>query len=158
MATPVIRTPYDGLPSADKGVACTKKEGKTIQSHKEYCDIEKQISQLAPGALPGSNAKAPVYGDISNAPTSILEAHERMRQYELDFAQHAPNVRLRFNNKPAEMVAFLMDPANLEESYKLGLRKKPEVTVVPPDPKVELKKAIREVMAEGQVTDGDSAS
>lgn len=159
MAKPVIRTPYDGLGSTDAGVACTAQESKTLQSHQEYCDIEKQIKALAPGYLPGSNAKAPVYADLSDTPTSILEAHERMERFKSDFAQHSPEIRLRFDNKPTKMVEFLLDPANMEESYKLGLRKKPIVEPPPVDNKAILKETIRQVLAESTAkpTDGEPA-
>lgn len=127
MAKPIIRTAYDDLPSADPGVKCNKAEGKTIQSHKEYCDIDKQIALAGAGNILLGNAKRPVYADVSELPKDLHSHFQAVKQFEADFLQHTPEVRLRFNNNPAEMAEFLVNPANNEESYTLGLRVKPVV-------------------------------
>lgn len=132
---PVIRTAYDGLGSNDPGVKCTKDEGKTIQSHKEFCDIDKQIALAGAGSILTGNAKTPLYGDFSQVPTSMHEAFYLSKQFEADFAKHKPEIRSRFDNNPAKMLEFLANPANLEESYALGLRVKPPKPTVPEETK-----------------------
>lgn len=148
MAKLTIRTPYDGLPPEDSGVRCTKEESKTLQSHKEYCDIDKQIALAGAGVLLSGRSKAPIYGDFSETPKDIHSQFQMVKQFEQDFQQHSPEVRARFRNNPSEMAAFLSDPANMEESYKLGLRVKPVVEQAPVDQKAVLKATIREVLNE----------
>jgi len=137
MPKPIIRTAYDDTPSVDPGVKCTKEEGKTIQSHKEYCDIDKQIMLAGAGNILLGNAKKPFYGDFSEMPQTFSEQFALVKKFEADFMQHPADVRLRFNNNPAEMAQFLANPANKEESYKLGLRQKPvdpKASEAPPAP------------------------
>jgi len=123
---PIIRTAYDDLQAtADPGVKCTKEESKTIQAHKEYCDIDKQIMLAGAGHILLGNAKTPVYADVSELPKDIHSHFQAVKQFEADFMQHTPEVRLRFDNNPAKMAEFLVNPANMEESYNLGLRVRP---------------------------------
>lgn len=148
MAKPTIRTPYDGLPKAHPGVRCTREESKTVQSHKEYCDIDKQIQLAGSGNILQGNAKAPIYGDFSEVPKDLLSQHALVKQFEEHFHEHKPEIRGRFDNNPAKMAEYLMDPANLEESYTLGLRQKPVKQPETVDHKAILKETIREVIAE----------
>jgi len=148
MAKLIIRTPYDGLPPADPGVSCTAEESKTVQSHKEYCDIDKQIQLAGSGNILQGNAKTPIYGDFSEVPKDLLSQHALVQQFENDFHQHKPEIRAKFGNNPAKMAEWLQDPKNLEESYTLGLRVKPVEPTPPVDRKALLKETIREILAE----------
>ena len=130
--TPVIRTPYDGLPSADEGIKCTAEESMTVQAHLEFCDIEKN---LALAGVQGIGGKPPVYGDMTQVPNDLHSAHEFMQRMNEDFLKHTPAVRARFENSPYKLATFLLDKANLEESYKLGLRVKPVQEVKKEEPK-----------------------
>lgn len=146
MPNPVIRTPYDGLPTHDPGIRCDKKDTKTNQSHKEYCDIHKQIAQAGAGHLLMGNAKTPVYGDFSEIPKSMHEAFAMVEKFKTEFDQIPAEVRSRFKNNPAEMAAFLQDPKNLEESYKLGLRQKPIQPDNTPDPETVFNNRVKKAM------------
>lgn len=61
------------------------------------------------------------YGDFTEAPTSLQEAMEVIRTAEERFAALPAALRTRFNNRPAELYAFINNPENIPEAVKLGL-------------------------------------
>jgi len=77
------------------------------------------------GILTHVSSKDGTYGDFSEikdfagALNTVIKAKE---QFELLPAE----VRSRFGNNPQELIKFLQDPKNVDESVKLGLRVKKE--------------------------------
>lgn len=106
----------------------------TQQHFKDECDINNILKRVeATGVLP-TNTKAPVYGDFTVVPKSLLEAFGMIKQANDLFMALPAVARERFNNDPEKMVAFLNDPQNREEAFKLGLVKAPVVAEVPAEP------------------------
>lgn len=77
-------------------------------------------------ALPPGSRQPGMYGDFTKATDyqSALNAVIKMRQ---DFNKLKPEVRFKFDNDPAKLVAFLDDPKNEEEAIKLGILPKPKI-------------------------------
>lgn len=57
--------------------------------------------------------------DFMSAMNTVIRANEM-------FGDMPSSLRKRFNNDPAEYLAFMEDPSNLDEMVKLGLAKYPE--------------------------------
>jgi len=123
MAT-VIRSIYDGqqdIVSQASGLDCSKDKGRTKQSMKDECDINKITARYErTGALPDMIREDPQYGDFSDVP-SFQEALHLVSLAETQFGALDARVRARFENDPAQFLAFATDPANLGEMVKLGL-------------------------------------
>lgn len=106
----------------------TDAEDLTVQSFKEETDINTILRRFGvTGHLPLARG-TPLYGDFSNAvdyQTALNMTHEAQRAFDA----LPSRIRKRFNNNPAELIAFLQDDNNREESDRLGLTV-PE----PPDP------------------------
>lgn len=130
---PFIRSAYNydrDKASVESGLAC-EPEGGAKQEFKDECDINVLLRRFnVTGQLP-SGVRMPTFGDFEvvndfhSAANAIAEARE-------SFDVMPAEVRRRFNNDPADFVAFCSDSSNREEAVKLGL--------VPPD-EVKLPKA-----------------
>lgn len=124
---PFIRTPYNydmNQAGNESGLACTEAEGMTQQQFKDETDINTIVRRFGlTGDLP-QNLNMPVSGDftgISDYQTAVnlvLKADE-------EFMTLPGEMRARFNNDPAQLLAFLDDPNNKDEAEKLGIVNKP---------------------------------
>lgn len=83
------------------------------------------------GELP-NGIGMPVSGDFS-AVTDFHTAMNMVRQAEESFMLLPGEVRERFANDPAKVIAFLDDPANRDEAVRLGIVAPPP-EVVPDSP------------------------
>lgn len=79
-----------------------------------------------------SGPRMPLWGDFSTVP-DIQQAHRVFSQAEAAFGALPSDLRLRFNNNPLELLAFVSDAGNREEAIKLRLIEKNAVApaVVP---------------------------
>jgi phage internal scaffolding protein len=94
------------------------------------------------GVLPELIKKDPEYADYSAVP-DFLEAHAIVDKAYEQFESLDSHIRKRFENDPAQFLAFCNDPGNLDEMRTLGLAKPapeapqevaPPVTTPPPAP------------------------
>lgn len=119
-----FRTAYDGKQkywSDVTGVAndepsCVKPE---FQRESDINEILARYERT--GELP-VNAGAAVQGDFTDAGdfhSSMIRVCEAQEAFDALPAK----IRKRFNNDPAELIAFVSDPANESEAVKLGLAK-----------------------------------
>jgi len=96
---------------------------RTHQEFKDECDINVLMRRYeATGVMPQPWKSPPVaqYGDFSEAP-DYFEAQRILATARDQFSGLPSRVRARFNNDPAQLLAFVHDDANLEEARKLGL-------------------------------------
>lgn len=128
-----IRHIYDGkqdLVSDALGLDC-KDKSRTKQSEKDACDINKITARYEPtGQLPDLIRTNPRYGDFSEVPTYQEALHIVMHAQD-QFAALDAKIRNRFQNDPAQFLAFATDQRNLKEMVELGLATAP---VEPPAP------------------------
>lgn len=96
---------------------------RTQQSHQNDCDINIQLARFTASggtALPNGTSKTPQFGDFIGAP-DFQRALDVVINAENAFAELDVHLRRKFGNDPAEYLAWVNDPANIEEGIKLGL-------------------------------------
>jgi phage internal scaffolding protein len=120
----------------------TSPPSRTKQEFKDQCDINNiikaykitgQINHISANAAKG------MYADLPDE-TDYQTALNVQREAATAFASLPSQVRDRFDNDPAEFLAFMGDPANQDEMIKLGLAtdNRPPPPVAPvPDPKTD---------------------
>lgn len=99
--------------------------GKTKQSMKDECDINKIMSKYqTTGLIDFVNKNQPQYGDV----TSISFEHslEQVTQANAMFAEMPSETRKRFDNSASKFLEFVNNPENLEEAISLGLINSPD--------------------------------
>lgn len=96
--------------------------GRTKQSMRDECDINGIMRKfIKTGALSHLAKHGGHYGDFP--PIDFHEAMNMVKQGEQMFAELPAKIRRRFHNEPEEFLAYVQDPANLEEMRELGLAK-----------------------------------
>lgn len=112
-------------------------ESLTKQAFKDQVNVNRIIAKYQKGQMVTHlNSKEPFYGDVSEIASYQKSLDIVMQAQEL-FMGMSSQVREKFQNDPAKMIAFLKDKKNHEEAVKLGLIKKKEVVtppVTPPPP------------------------
>lgn len=96
---------------------------KTQQEHLVSCDINNIIKQFSKtGQLTHISAKAAqgAYLDLPD-PVDYQEAQNIMLEASSSFSSLPAKVRDRFENDPAQFLAFMADPKNEKEARELGL-------------------------------------
>lgn len=92
----------------------------TVQSYKDDSDINVLMRRFGvTGQLPVS-AVMPFYGDFSET-VDYQTALNMVRDADNAFSALPAKVRTRFNNDPAELMAFLQNEENRTEAEELGL-------------------------------------
>lgn len=115
----------------DTSIKCKPGEGRTKQSFKDECDINKIMNRyVKTGQLPAMQRKNPQYGDFSSA-LDFQAAQDIVVKAREQFEALPAKVRSRFKNEPSEFLRFMEDPENVKEMESLGLiNKKEEVKEV----------------------------
>lgn len=113
------------------------KNGRTKQSFRDDSNINNIIKKYnETGLLPDLIKKEPQYGDFAKTQDFQSSLNLVIKAQE-QFDALSATVRKRFNNDPAEMLAFVNDKRNQEELVKLGLATKrpvPKEQVAPARP------------------------
>lgn len=125
---------------------CLDEDGKPLneasksragQSARDKCDINRIVKRaIRPDgkvdmAFVQSLSKTPGrYGDFTGA-TDFQESLNRVVKMNTEFMRLAPEIRKKFNNDPAELIAYLdqaqKDPKVKEEAISLGILPKPVI-------------------------------
>lgn len=104
----------------------TINEEKTMtdQQFRDDCDVNIILKRLMAGqATPLPMSNKGVFGDFTNMP-SYQESLQNVINANDAFMTLPSGVRTRFQNDPQQLMDFLNDKENVEESIKLGLRVK----------------------------------
>lgn len=105
----------------------TNPPSRTKQSFLEQCDINTILKQYQKtGMLNHVNAAAAA-GAYVDLPDEIdfQESLATVERAQQSFSTLPSKIRARFNNDPAEFMAYMADPANIDEMVDLGLATKP---------------------------------
>jgi len=114
-------------------------EPRTEKSHLKECDIKNIIARYKRDGLPYPSWHQDGDIDVSNFP-DFTQAQLVVAQGQSLFHSMPAHVRDRFKNEPANLLAFMRDPKNLEEAVKMGLIKmRPETATTPATPPAESK-------------------
>lgn len=116
------------LPKCGTDLVCDVKNMVTKQAPANEVDINKIIAQYdKTGLITHWNSKEPFYGDVSGI-TSYAEAVQVVQEAQELFMEYPAEIREKFDNDPAKLIAFLDNKDNKEEAIKLGLvLKEPEI-------------------------------
>lgn len=136
---PRFRSAYDGRAKeiSDKsaiyfagidadGVPEEGYDGRTTQANAKECDINYIFDKYRVTGtvrVPLSRAN-PQYTFVPSN-TDLQSAMNLTLKSQRDFNALPSDLRKRFGNDYTKLYAFLNDPSKMEESYALGLRKKP---------------------------------
>lgn len=107
-------------------------EGGANQSFKKDADINSIMSKYKnTGVIEHMNQRMPQYGDFSSV-DDYLQSMNAVLAAQDHFDGLPSHIRDRMANDPANLMRFMSDQDNLEESYELGLREKPPAPKIPP--------------------------
>ena len=105
-----------------KGITFTEPT-MTQQQFKDECDTNVIIDRYTKtGVIPEElvNASAGVYGDFSGV-GDYMDMQNKLIAARESFDALPSKVRSRFNDNPAELIAFVNDGNNYDEAVKLGI-------------------------------------
>lgn len=88
-----------------------------------------------------NTARIAQFGDFSEVPSDLLEAHERMRSATSIFESLPAETRAYFGNSPMQFVSFMADSANRDKAIELGLIAKAAEAAKPEPPSQPAKQA-----------------
>lgn len=102
---------------------------KTDQSQKKSCDVNEIIAKYKrTGQVTHLAKNRGQYADVAEIP-DLLTATVQVQKAQESFNSLPAHIRKRFQNNPIEFVNFMVDPENIEESVRLGLREKIKIEV-----------------------------
>jgi len=109
-------------------------ESRTQQQFKQECDVNHILAKYKKtGMISHLNKHQGQFGDFSNLEdyqTSLI----KLQTAQESFNALPSELRSKFQNDPAQLIAFLSDPKNKEEAKKYNLLK-PEI--IPTETKIE---------------------
>jgi len=109
------------------------KGGKTKQEFKDDVDINRIIARYRKTGQVTGQFRSPGSGANLDLSTSIdfKQAQNVLIRARNQFAGLSAEVRKRFDNDPANFLAFMEDPKNVEEAVKLKLVDPPKPSAGP---------------------------
>lgn len=135
-----VRSPYNydmEAASDASGLEC-KDVTRAVQSSRDEVDINTIVRRFGlTGQLP-ENVHVPQFVDFDE----VHDFHSAMNligEARDSFMAMPADVRARFDNDPQGLVAFVSDPANLDEARKLGIA----VAKAAEDPLLEAVRALK---------------
>lgn len=94
---------------------------RTQQHFKEDCDINNIIKRhRTQDPSLSINRRQGVYADVSEY-TDYPQMLQKVIDAQRAFMDLGSDVRLRFQNDPAQLIQFLNDPKNYDEGVRMGL-------------------------------------
>lgn len=110
--------------SLQNGIGFDPEESVVQQQFAAEADINEIVRRFGlTGELP-NGINMPVSGDFTEV-TDFQTAMNMIRQAQESFLLLPADIRERFSNDPARVIAFLDDPNNRDEAIKLGIVAKP---------------------------------
>jgi len=108
-------------------------KGMTRQEFERECNINNIMSKYQKtGVVDHITKHSPMYGDYD--PIDFQTALNTIKEGEAMFAELPSQARKYFSNDPAEFMAFVQDPENIDKLVELGLASKPAQAPETPDP------------------------
>lgn len=94
---------------------------RTQQHYKDQCDVNNIIAKYKKtGVITHLARSQGVYADVSQI-TDYQTSLQKVMDAQNAFSTLPSELRLRFNNDPQQLLAFLQDPKNYDEGVTLGL-------------------------------------
>ena len=92
----------------------------TEQSQLEELNVNTIMAKAMKTGLARTRTDQPMYGDFTGADDYQTTLH-RVEEANSQFMELTADIRGRFDNDPALMLAFINDEANYDEAKKLGI-------------------------------------
>lgn len=118
---------YNTHPARERTAIHTGDRTKVVQSAKDDSDINIIVRRMSKTGLMPQRTSMPIPADYEIGVTDYHTAMNMLLRADESFMQLPAKTRARFANSPQNLLSFLSDPNNLEESYTLGLRERPAV-------------------------------
>lgn len=106
-------------------IDCSGDKIRTKQSFKDECDINNLVKSWLRKGEPPPPEDLSLYGDFTDG-GDFLHQRNQIAIANAQFAALPSRLRARFDNDPAELLKFALDPANLQEAVELGVVQAPE--------------------------------
>lgn len=118
------------------------KPSRTQQHHAEACDVNNIVAKYKKtGEFVHRARSAGVYADISQI-SDYQSAVIKIQDAQSAFSLLPASARLKFNNDPGNLIAFMQDPNNYDEGVELGIfEKRPKAEAIKHDEPNDVKKA-----------------
>lgn len=94
----------------------------TQQQYTDEVNLNVMVKRfgITDGALPPAAMDPRFFGDFSEA-VDLRDIFDRVREATNRFNELPADLRKRFNHDPAQLLAFVEDPANHKQAVELGL-------------------------------------
>lgn len=96
----------------------------TKQSFAAETDVNVIVRRHLEQGIPMPEVGTQIYGDFSDQDDYLVAMNKVCRAQE-SFEALPSRIRDRFQNNPAEFLAFVSNPQNVEEGIRLGIFEKP---------------------------------
>lgn len=119
---PRVYSAFD--PAPDAGIDCSVEPSMTQQNFKAECDINNILARYQETGFIDDSLRSEIgqFADIASA-VDYHTAQNLISVANEVFLELPLKVRRRFNNNPADFLAFIDDPSNYDEAKALGLLK-----------------------------------
>jgi phage internal scaffolding protein len=109
----MFKTPYND--TRERVQTCFADDaGRTHQEHKQECDINHILEKYArTGLVTHVNKYEPQYGDVTSM--EYQDMQNKIADVNSMFADLPAQERQRFNNDPAQFLAFVSDAKNVDD-------------------------------------------
>lgn len=108
----------------ERSRARTFTQGDTLteQHHTPNVNINVMMKRMGvtDGAIPPHALSPQYYGDFTEA-TDLRGVFDRVREATDRFNELPASIRAQFNNDPATLTQWVLDPANAQEAVEMGL-------------------------------------
>lgn len=134
-----IRPPYR-IKSRTERTPCPIEFGEsmTVQNAKDECDIEKIVKQYRrTRTITHVSDAIAKFGDFTQV-TDFKQAIDQVLEAKAAFGELPSELRARFENDPAKLLAYMADPSNEEEAITLGLTPAKPVPTTPEEKQLVL--------------------
>lgn len=112
---------YDAKQVTDNCALYCPEETRTHQEFKEECDINTIIDRFGIGNEFTPPDKWIESIDLIDAPNDYQSVMNQINAAKEQFMSIPAKVRAQFDNDPGQFMAFVADPANVDEMVRLGL-------------------------------------
>lgn len=106
--------------SIETGLLCDPEQDRTVQSDAEDADINKLVSRFGLTVDDPARYDLVPFGQF-DGPADYHGTLQAVLDAKAAFAELPAKLRSRFENDPAQLLAFLADPENRTEAAELGL-------------------------------------
>lgn len=116
-----FRTVYSARDEEHKGIIFPS-DSLAQQHFKQECDVNFIVDRyVKTGEMEHLSSVEPHFADVSDIPTDLFAAYEKVAVAEAAFMDLPSGLRKELNNDPAALSDWLMNPDNRQAAVQYGL-------------------------------------